>query len=62
MSMCYANPPFSQLSKVLTKIAFEGARVTLCTPDWGTSGEHAYSRRLLDRMTVGRADLPDGPI
>ena len=25
MGMCYANPPFSQLSKVLTKIAFEAA-------------------------------------
>ena len=62
MGMCYANPPFSQLSKVLTKIAFEGARVILCTPDWGTSGEHAYWRRLLDRMTVGRTELPNGPI
>ena len=30
MGLCYANPPFSQLAKVLTKIA--GARVVLCTP------------------------------
>ena len=29
MGLCYANPPFSQLPKVLTKIAFEGARVVL---------------------------------
>ena len=34
----------------------------MCTPDWGCSGEHAYWRRLLDRMTVGRVQLPDGPI
>ena len=24
MGLCYANPPFSQLAKVLTKIALEG--------------------------------------
>ena len=34
----------------------------MCTPDWGYSGEHAYRRQLLDRMTVGRLQLPDGPI
>ena len=34
----------------------------MCTPDWGCSGEHAYWRRMLDRMTVGRVQLPDGPI
>ena len=62
MGLCYANPPLSQHAKVLTKIALEGARVILCTPDWGTTGGHAYSRRLLDRMTVGRTELPNGPI
>ena len=50
----YANTPFSLLEKVLTKIACEGARVVLCTPDWGCSGEHTYWRQLLDKMTVGR--------
>ena len=34
----------------------------LCTPDWGTTGEHAYWRRLLDRITMGRSELPHGPI
>ena len=62
MRLCYANPPFSQLSNVLTKIALEGARAVLCTPDRSTTGEHAYWRRLLDRMTMGRTELPDGPI
>ena len=62
MGLCYANPPFSQLAKVITKIALEGARVVLCTPDWGTAGEHAYWRHLLDRMTMGRTELPNGPI
>ena len=34
----------------------------LCTPDRGTTGELAYWRRLLDRITVGRTELPSGPI
>ena len=62
MGLCYANHPFSQLAKMFTKIALEGARVVLCTPDWGTTGEQAYCRRLLNRMTVGRIELPNGPI
>ena len=35
MDLVYANPPFSLLANVLTKIAYEGGRVVLCTPDWG---------------------------
>ena len=62
MGLCYANPRLSQLAKVLTKIALEESRVILCTPDWGTTGQHAYWRRLMDRMTVGRTKLPNGPI
>ena len=62
MGLVYAYPPFSLLAKVVTKIAYEGGRVVWCTPDWGCSGEHAYWRRLLDQMTVGRVQLPDGPI
>ena len=62
MGLAYANPPFSLFAKVLTKIAYEGGRVVMCTPDWGCSGEHAYWRRMLERMTVGRLQLPDGPI
>ena len=62
IGLAYANPPFSLLAKVLTKIAYEGGRVVMCTPDWGCSGEHAYWRPLLDRMTVGRVQLCDGAI
>ena len=62
MGRAYANPPFSLPAKVPTKIAYEGGRVVMCTPDWGCSGEHAYWRRLLDRMTLGRVQLPDGAI
>ena len=62
MGLAYANPPFSLLAKVLTKITYEGGRVVMCTPDWGCPGEHAYWCRMLDGMTVGRVQLPDGPI
>ena len=62
MGLAYANPPFSLLVKVLTNIAYEGGRVVIGNPDWGCSGEHAYWRRMLDRMTVGRVQLLDGPI
>ena len=55
--LAYANPPFCLLAK-----GYERGRVVMCTPDWGSSGEHAYSRPMLDRMTVGRVQLPDGPI
>ena len=62
MGLVYANPPFSVLAEVLTKIAYEGGRVVMCTPDWGCSREHACWRRMLDRMTVGGVQLPDSPI
>ena len=62
MGLAYANPPFSLLAKVLTRMAYKGGRVVMCTPDCGCSGEHAYWRHLLDRMTLGRVQLPDGPI
>ena len=62
MGLAYANHPFSLLAKVLTKIAYEGGRVVMCTPDWSCSGEHAYWPRMLDQMTVGTVQLPNGPI
>ena len=62
MALAYANPPFSLLAKVVTKITYEGGRDVMCTPDWGCSGGHAYWRRMLDRMTVGGVQLPESPI
>ena len=62
IGLAYANPPSSLLAKVPTKIAYQGGRVVMCTPDWGCSGGHAYWRRMRDRMNVGRVQLPDGPI
>ena len=60
--LAYANPPFSLLAKVLIKITYEGGRVVMCTRDPGCSGEHAFWRRMLDRMTVQRVQLPTSPI
>ena len=51
----WANPPFSKLLQVVTKIVLDDARVVLCTPDWGT----ADWRELLDKVTVQRVILPD---
>ena len=34
--------------------------MVLCTRIYGSTGEHAYRKRLLDRMTVGRNELSDG--
>ena len=34
----------------------------MCTPDSGCSRELGYWRRMLDRRTVRRVQLPDGPI
>ena len=62
MGLAYANPPFTLVAKVLTKITYEGGRVVMCTPDWGCSGEHSYLRQLVDRITAGRVQLPDSPI
>ena len=42
MGLAHTNRPFFLLAKVLTKIAYEGGRVVMCTPDWGCSGEHTY--------------------
>ena len=61
MGLLYANPPFSLLAKVLTKIAYEGGGVVMCTPDLGCSGEHAYWRRMLDRMPVGECNSSTVP-
>ena len=37
--IAYANPWFSELVKVLTKVALEDSRMVLCSPHRGTDGE-----------------------
>ena len=55
----YGNPRFSELGKVLTKVALERSRMVLCSPDWGAHGGNKYWRTLLDRLTISSVRLPD---
>ena len=58
----WANPPWSHLYKCLAKVVLDRAKVVLVTPDWRPVGESRGCRRLLDRLTVQRVPLPDGPL
>ena len=60
--MAYGNPRFSELGKVLTKVALERSHVVLCSPDWGAHGGNEYWRTLVDRLTISSVWLPDEAI
>ena len=60
--MAYGNPRFSELGKVLTKVALERSRMVLCSPDWGAHGGNEYWRTLLDKLTLTSIQLPDDAI
>ena len=60
--MAYGNPRFSELGKVLTKVALERSRMVLCSPDWGAHGGNEYWRTLLDKLTLSSVQLPDDAI
>ena len=60
--MAYGNPRFSELGKVLTKVALERSRMVLCFPVWGAHGSNEYWRTLLDRLTISSVRLPDEAI
>ena len=60
--MAYGNPRFSELGKVLTKVALERSRMVLCSPAWGAHGGNEYWRTLLDRLTISSVRLPDEAI
>ena len=60
--MAYENPRFSELGKVLTKVALERSRMVLCSPDSGADGGNEYWRTLLDRLTISSVRLPDEAI
>ena len=46
--MAYGNPRFSELGKILTKVALERSRVVLCSPYWGAHGGIEYWRTLFE--------------
>ena len=60
--MGYGNPRFSELGKVLTKVALEGSRMVLCSADWGAHGGNEYWRTLLNKLTLSSIQLPDDAI
>ena len=60
--MAYGNPRFSELGKVLTKVALERSRMVLCSADRGAHGGNEYWRNLLDRLTISSVRLPDEAI
>ena len=60
--MAYGNPRFSELGKVLTRMALERSRMVLCSPDWGAHGGNEYWRNLLDRLTISSVRSPDEAI
>ena len=60
--MAYGNTRFSELGKVLTKVALERSRMVLCSPDWGAHGGNEYWRTLLDKLTLTSIQLPDDAI
>ena len=60
--MAFGNQEFSELGKVLTKVALERSRMVLCSPDWGAHGGNEYWRTLLDKLTLSSIQLPDDAI
>ena len=60
--MAPGNPRFSELRRVLTKLALEHSRMVLCSPYWGAHGGNEYWRTLLDRLTISSGPLPDEAI
>ena len=62
LAMAYGNPRFSELRKVLTKVALERSCMILCSPDWGAHGGNEYWRTLLDKLTLTPNQLPDDAI
>jgi len=51
-----ANPPFSQLSKVVTKVCMEPTRMVLVHPDWADQ----YWSPLLKEISLTRFAIPSG--
>ena len=39
--LCWANPPWSHLEKMVTKAMLDRAQVVVICPDWGQTGEAA---------------------
>ena len=60
--LCRANPRWSLLEKMVTKVALHRAPVVVICPDWSQTGEAAAWRPFFDRMTKVRVPIPDVPL
>ena len=60
--LCWANPPWSHLEKMVTKAVLDRAHVLVICPVWGQTGEAAAWRPFLDRRTKLRVPTPDVPL
>ena len=60
--MAYGSPTFSELGKVLTKVALERSRMVLCPPDLAAHGGNEFWLTLLDKLTLTSIKLPDDAI
>ena len=58
--MAYRNARFSELGRVLTKVALEHSPMVLCSP--GADGGNHCWRCLLERLTLTSTWLPDDAI
>ena len=50
----WANPPFDDLEKVLTKVCLEPCRMVLVTPNW----QKGTWRSILEEITIYRQIVP----
>ena len=60
--IAYRKPRFSDLGKVLTKVALAGSRMVLCPFDWGTHVGNMYRRTLFKTLTVTPRQMPGNAI
>ena len=62
LGMAYENPRFSELEKLLTKVALERSRMVLCSPECRAHGGNEYLRTLSEKVTLTSIQLPDDAI
>ena len=62
LGLTWANPPFSKMEQVLTKVAMEKCDMILVTPIWSGSSEDQEWNTLLSKLTVRQVPLPDLPL
>ena len=51
----WANPPFSQLQRVVTTIALEPCRIILVTPIWPETNWY----RVLEKISLNQVEIPE---